>query len=114
MSQENEYNSLKEFLMEYDENDYGIYVRKYMGIEFIYKGNLYRMCIEPFQKEKLPIINKERYTICTYKGIEDNFGSIWCLGWYKDLDDCLDNWYISGVKFRDIISSPETRIYGKD
>ncbi|MGM9946507.1 hypothetical protein [Floccifex sp.] len=120
----NEYNCLDEFVDEYNkgvempwQNSDG--KRRYMGIEFTYKGVYYRMCREPGEDDEMPKLSNGkigRYDVMIchwampdYK--DDNFILI---GWYSDLNDVLENCIIDGRKFKDVIMDDFTKIEGKD
>lgn len=119
----NEYNSLDEFIYEYDSgrasSKSDTEGRKFMGIEFSYKGVYYRVCREPIIDDTTPIEVKEdgRYNItimhCKKFGypIADNFESI---GWYDDIYELLEKCIIDGVKFKEIIMDDSTEILSKD
>ena len=107
---------LDEFINEYD--DYRNPAEgKFMGIEFSYSGNFYRMCREPLDVCKQHILDDgtmlEYDVMLIHNYLEDNFFYTW-LGWYKDLDDVLENCEIDGRKFRDVIMDDKTEILGQD
>lgn len=92
----NMYRNLNEFIREYDDNYYGKFVEKHIGIEFEYRGKFYRMCNEPVACG-LPIKDGVVLNICTYTGPDETYCCQKELGWYKDLNDCLDRWIIDGA-----------------
>lgn len=121
----NEYNSFEDFYYEYaygpafsweDEN----HIRRFMGIEFKYNGRYYRMCREPLTEEEYPVLPDGRIGLydvmemhcakTTYPGC-DYFET---LGWYANLDDLLEQCYLQGKKFREVIMADETEILSQD
>lgn len=120
----NEYNSLDEFIDEYYK---GVEMpwqssdgkRRYMGIEFSYKGVYYRMSREPGEDDemsKLPDGRIGRYDvmICHWAMPEFKDDDFILIGWYSDLNDVLENCIIDGRKFKDVIMDDSTKIEGKD
>lgn len=120
----NEYHSLNQFIYEYESGPAPSlddeHPRKYMGIEFKYHGQYYRMCREPLSDDERPKLSdgrlgfyevslmhceKESYPGCDY------FES---LGWYSDIYDLLENCYIDGHPFKDVIMADETQIMSQD
>ena len=116
----NEYESFEKF---YDEYNYerDIFNEHYTGIEFIYNHKMFRLSRDYDDDEKRvryftwqieldetgedPVIVKENgfpsYVLTRLKI-------------YENLDDALDNWYIDGVKFREVIMDDNTIISSKD
>ncbi len=120
----NEYNNLDEFIDEYYK---GVEMpwqssdgkRRYMGIEFSYKGVYYRMCREPGEDSEMPVLPDGRIgrydvMICHWAMPEYNDDDFILIGWYSDLDDVLENCIIDGRKFKDVIMDDSTKIEGKD
>lgn len=99
------YKNLHEFIKEYDDIDYGKYVEKHIGIEFEYNNKFYRMCNEPIMSA-LPKRNGIILNICTYTGPDEYYCSEKVLGWYEDLNDCLENWIIDGKKLKRLLLIP--------
>jgi hypothetical protein len=122
----NEYNSLEEFIYEYESgrsipSDH-LERRKYMGIEFKYNGVYYRMCREPEPKDEKEIVilpdgRNGKYDVmilhCERTGypLSESFELI---GWYADLEDVLNNCVLQGKKFREVIMDDGTEILGQD
>lgn len=80
---------------------------KYMGLEFLYKGHYYRFCREPnslFHVMEM-VTEKKRYPDC------DSFKDI---GWYRSMDELLENCLINEERFKDVIVSEELRILSRD
>lgn len=80
---------------------------KYMGLEFLYKGHYYRFCKEPnrlFHVMEM-ITDKKSYPDC------DSFRDI---GWYKSMDELIENCSIHTERFKDVIVSRELVILSKD
>jgi len=111
----NEYNNLDEFIYEYDSGrhssneDHG---RKFMGIEFLYKNDYYRMCREPIDDEKngiyqVSIMHCEKFGYPIAEKFE-------IVGSYKDIYDLLNNCIIEKKKFKDIIIDSNTKILSQD
>lgn len=120
----NEYNNLDEFIDEYYK---GVEMpwqssdgkRRYMGIEFSYKGVYYRMCREPGEDSEMSVLPDGRIgrydvMICHWAMPEYNDDDFILIGWYSDLDDVLENCIIDGRKFKDVIMDDSTKIEGKD
>ena len=119
MTRKNEYTSLQEFREEYDGISYKKH-RSFIGIEFTYHDVYYRMCREPLRDEQLPTLpngNKGHYRVVIVHWKNDEWFSDYeyeLIGWYETIDDLLQNCYISGRTFKDVIMSDETEIVGKD
>lgn len=120
----NEYNSLDEFIDEYYK---GVEMpwqssdgkRRYMGIEFSYKGVYYRMCREHDEDDEMPKLPDGRIgrydvMICHWAMLEFKDDDFILIGWYSDLNDVLENCIIDGRKFKDVIMDDSTKIEGKD
>lgn len=120
----NEYNSLDEFIDEYYK---GVEMpwqssdgkRRYMGIEFSYKGVYYRMCREPGEDDEMPKLPDGRIgrydvMICHWAMPEFKDDDFILIGWYSDLNDVLENCIIDGRKFKDVIMDDSIKIEGKD
>ena len=87
----NEYNSLDEFIYEYDSGrrpSTETQGRKFMGIEFLYRGIYYRMCYEPAENEGEP-----RF-------------------YYVYVMHC--EFLIGGIPFKDVIMNDNTEILSQD
>ena len=119
MTRKNEYTSLQEFREEYDGISYKKH-RSFIGIEFTYHDVYYRMCREPLVDEHLPSLpngNKGHYNVVIVHWKNGEWFSDYeyeLIGWYENIDDLLQNCYIDGKKFKDIIMADETEIIGKD
>lgn len=120
----NEYNNLDEFIDEYYKGTEMPWQssdgkRRYMGIEFSYKGVYYRMCREPGEDDEMPRLLDGRIArydvmICHWAMPEFDDDKFVMIGWYSDLNDVLENCIIDGRKFKDVIMDDSTRIEGKD
>ena len=93
--------------------------RRYMGIEFSYKGVYYRMCREPGEDDEMPKLPDGRIgrydvMICHWAMPEFKDDDFILIGWYSDLNDVLENCIIDGRKFKDVIMDDSTKIEGKD
>ena len=78
-----------------------------MGLEFLYKSHYYRFCREPnglFHVMEM-VTQKKRYPDC------DSFKDI---GWYRSMDELLENCLINEERFKDVIVSEELRILSRD
>ena len=119
----NDYNSLEEFIGEYS----GIRNEKYdivYGIDFNFNGKLYRMTMdqmEPdslrkeFEKKLNKKLGKYEVALVDFNASSDfQYGEYQFIGWYSDVYDLLENCYIDGIKFKDVIMSDNTIIEGKD
>lgn len=121
---QNIYNSLDEFIDEYAygksfswQNDDK--KQRFMGIDFSYKGIVYRMCREPGEDNEMPRLNEGkvgRYATYIMHNLMKNEkdDSQILLGWYCNLNDVLENWVIDGRKFKDVIMDENTTIEGQD
>ena len=114
MNKINEYKDLREFVCEYDSgrrSSTETHGRKFMGIEFLYRGVYYRMCREPLEDERgifqvyIMHCNKQVYPIA------DSFEMI---GRYEKFQDLLENFLIDGVPFKEVIVDDKTEILSKD
>lgn len=119
----NDYNSLDEFIGEYC----GIRSEKYdilYGLDFRYNGKLYRMTMdqmEPdnirkiFEKKLNKKLGKYEVALVDPNSISNyQFNEYQFIGWYDDIYDLLENYYIDGIKFKDVIMDNNTIIEGKD
>ncbi len=119
----NEYNSLEDFIGEYS----GIRSEKYdvlYGLDFRYNGKLYRMTMDQMEPELIrkqfeDKLNRKlgKYEVALVDSsikYEFNFAEYNFIGWYDDIYDLLENCFIEGRKFKEIIMSDETIIEGKD
>ena len=119
----NEYKSLDDFIGEYSGNRTDKYDVVY-GIDFKYKDKLYRMTMDQMESNEIRTqfeakLNRKlgKYEVAIvdpslnteFKFAEYNF-----IGWYDNIYDLLENCYIEGKKFKDVIMSDETEIIGKD
>ena len=112
----NEYNSLDEFIYEYDSGrrlSTETQARKFMGIEFLYRGVYYRMCYEPSENEGEPRFYYVYIMHCEEQGYPtaDCFEVI---GRYEKFQDLLENFLIGGVPFKDVIMDDNTEILSQD
>lgn len=119
----NEYENLNQFVYEYayGRNLYSDNGPQYMGIEFRYNGQYYRMCREPLSEDemiKLPNGRLGQYDVllmrCSKHEQYPECEEFVLIGWYSDLDDVLNNCIIDGLPFKEVIISPDTEILGKD
>ena len=121
----NEYNTINEFVYEYCKGrefswENSDLRERYMGIEFCNKGVYYRMCREPYDPERSPILKNGKPGL--YKVMIMHLGqggypvanSYECVGWYDSMDSLLDDCVLQGKTFRDVIMDDETEILGKD
>lgn len=114
----NYYSNLQQFYDEYSDIPIAN-IRKFIGIEFIYKNKYYRMCNEPKGSGVPCDSNGTELSFAVYE--VDWHGNI-CghnftytpLGFYHDLDEVLDNCIIQGRKFKDIIMDDNTEIISQD
>lgn len=121
----NEYNNLEEFIYEYEKGrapSTEHSKRRYMGIEFKYNGEYYRMCREPVKEDDEDAVWLDdgrlgRYDVmlmhCENTGypLAESYDLI---GWYADIYDVLENCIIQGKKFKEVIMDDSTEILGQD
>ncbi len=112
----NEYTGLEEFIYEYDSGrrpSTETQPRKFMGIEFLYRGVYYRMCHEPAENEGAPRFYYVYVMHCELRGYPaaDRFEVI---GHYEKLFDLLNTFQIDGVPFKEVIMDGNTKILSKD
>lgn len=121
----NEYKTIEEFVYEYCKGrefswDNSDLRERYMGIEFCNGGIYYRMCREPYDAERSPILENGKPGL--YKVMIMHLGqggypvadSYECVGWYDSMDSLLDKCIIQGKTFRELIMDDETEILSKD
>ncbi len=119
----NYYNSLEDFIGEYS----GIRSEKYdtvYGIDFTYNGKLYRMTMDQMEPDDVrkkfeDKLNKKlgKYEVALVdpNGSSDfQYHNYQFIGWYDDIYDLLENCYIEGRKFKDVIMDDYTEIEGQD
>lgn len=119
----NDYNSLEEFIGEYS----GIRNEKYdivYGLDFRFNGKLYRMTMDQmetddirneFEKKLNKKVGKYEVALVDSNSHSDfQYGEYQFIGWYDDIYDLLENCYIDGMKFKDVITADDTIIEGKD
>ena len=107
--------------------DNGIRSDKYdivYGIDFRFNGKLYRMTMDQMEPDELRSkfeekLNKKlgKYEVALVEpnGCSDfQFEEYQFIGWYDDIYDLLENCYIDGMKFKDVIMDDNTIIEGKD
>lgn len=112
----NEYNSLDEFIYEYDSgrrSSSETQRRKFMGIEFLYNGVCYRMCREPSEDDDANGIYYVYIMHCEKQGypIAERFEVI---GRYETFQDLLNNFLIDGIPFKAVIMDDNTEILSQD
>ncbi len=125
----NEYDSLKQFIYEYENGRYPsdeTHDRRFMGIEFSHDGVYYRMCREPLPddggSDMQKIYGRDEFQPgyyqvyimhCDTSGYPgaDEFETV---SIFDDIYDLLDNCIIGGKFFRDVIMDDNTEILGKD
>ena len=118
MMRQNEYHRLQEFIEEYDGKEYKAH-QSFSGSEFTYHGVYYRMCREPERESLWPNFSdgtkgRSRVVLVHWKDGWFSDFTYELIGWYRDLDDLLDNCWITGKTFREVIMADETKIIGKD
>ena len=111
----NEYNSLEEFINEYN----GIWNPSeghWLGIDFKYDNMIYRMQTGPMYQQKITILPDGRDAVFgIYKQVDaEKSNHFELLGEYADMNDLLDSSVIGNRKFKDIIMDDATEILGKD
>ncbi len=112
----NEYNSLDEFIYEYDSGrrpSTETQGRKFMGIEFLYRGVYYRMCCEPAENDGEPRFYYVYVMHCESQGYPtaDRFEVI---ARYEKFQDLPEKFLIGGVPFKDVIMDDNTEILSQD
>ena len=110
----NEYTGLEEFIYEYDSGrrpSTETQPRKFMGIEFLYRGVYYRMCCEPAENEGEPRFYQVYVMHCEKYPTAENFELI---GRCEKFDELLNDFQIDGAPFKEVIMNDDTKILGKD
>lgn len=119
----NNYDSLDDFIGEYS----GICTKKherFYGLDFTFHGKLYRMTIdqmepndirEKFEKMLNKKLGKYEVALVDPKGSSElQYHEYQFIGWYFDIYDLLENCYIDGMKFKDVIMDRNTILEGQD
>jgi len=114
----NEYNQLEQFVNEYT----GIWnpsEEHWFGLEFKYKGNIYRLSTGSMFNEQDTILPDGRtavYGIYILKDISayPDMTSCELLGEYADMKDLLSSKVIDGIEFCEVIMDDQTEILAKD
>ena len=115
----NEFNNIQEFIDMYDENS-TVDCEKHIGLEFEYHKQMYRMCREPkivCGKYVLPTLPNGKigryavYKVFNHMQPNQEYETI---GWYTDMDDLLNNCFIEGKPFKEVIMEDDTRMDGMD
>ena len=115
----NEYKDLNEFTLQYC-GFWNPSEGKWLGLEFEYKGKIYRFQTGPmFEKEKPVLPNGKQGEFCVYEMVCKKESYPFCdryelIGWYSDMDDVLENCVIDGEKFKNVIQDDNTRILAQD
>lgn len=106
----NEYNALEYFRLEYSDTEISE-IENHIGIDFNYKGTDYRMCREPGWP-----VGSKCYHVVQIVSAHDKFQYPQPIeiGWYFSIEDVLENCYIEGRQFKEIIMDDNTEILGKD
>ncbi len=113
----NEYNSLEEFTYEYDGKACG--EGHYCGLEFSYKGAIYRLHTFGMLERGTPKLKDGRkglfslYKILrNYPGPNDEDYEL--LGWFADMPDLLKSKVIDNREFREVIMDDSAEMLAKD
>ncbi len=119
----NDYKSINEFIGEYSGERNGKYDIVY-GLDFKFNGKLYRMTMDQMEpddfrqkferKLKRQLGKYEVALVDANINSDFQFNEYHFIGWYDDIYDLLENCYIDGIKFKDVIMNDETIIEGKD
>lgn len=105
----NEYRCLEDFINEYNDK-YERGDEFHIGIEFYYKNQLYRMCLEPGCKKYF--LYKVLGTIEEYYKTGKNMYDV--LGVFDSFESLLEANVIDNKKFKEIIMEDDTIIDSKD
>ncbi len=113
----NEYNSLEDFTYEYDGKACG--EGHYCGLEFSYKGSIYRLHTGAMFEKEEPILEDGRKGVfCLYKILRNYPGAndedYVFLGWYADMSDLLKSKVIDNREFREVIMDDSAEMLAKD
>lgn len=122
----NQYNSLEEFCNEYEPGDWttreinGELVIHWGGLDFRYNHKYYRLSRNPSMSKEFPILSDGRraqFEVMLYHCETYGFPMAdyytW-IGFYADLEDLLENCYIEGRKFKEVIMDDYTILEGQD
>lgn len=119
----NFYTNLDDFIGKYCGYEVKGYERLY-GLDFKYHGKLYRITIEQIEPDDVRIQFESKlgkklgpYEVALIDnslGSEFKFREYNFIGWYDDIYDLLDNCYIEGKKFKEVILSPDFVAEGQD
>ena len=109
----NEYNNLEQFYEEYN-YDRDIFKGHYIGLEFFFRGNYYRLAHDYSNLDNQHEFKYFAYQIIQNKNNAYFDGEYVLLGEFRNLDEMLDDWIIDGICFKELIIMDETKILGKD
>lgn len=119
----NDYKSINEFIGEYSGKRNDKYNKLY-GLDFKFNGKLYRMTMDQMEpddvrqkfesKLKRKLGKYEVALVDTNIDSDFRFNEYHFIGWYDDIYDLLENCFIDGIKFKDVIMNDDTIIEGKD
>lgn len=100
----NEFSSLSQLADEYS-HDSGSVVSQYIGLDFEYKHECFRMCFEPI---------KQYYVYRVRDNGSGKMPTFETLGRYLNFQSLLDAKVIDNRPFSDVILDEKTIILGKD
>lgn len=113
----NEYNSLAEFTNEYI-GEWSPSDGHWLGLDFAYSGKRYRLHTGAMYNAQCTVLPNGKEALFGVYIFNEN-RDIKCreyllIGEYPDMNSLLDNCFIDGKKFREIIMADDTEILGKD
>lgn len=117
------YDSIDEFIQEFKEvPTYRGYDsegnRIYNGLEFLFNGHFYRLTKDQptYETQFLPDGTEAHYFLEEYimNSKTGKFDTERLIDVFSNLDDVLENCIIQGIKFKDLIISPQVSLEGVD
>lgn len=112
----NEYNSIEEFKSQYI-GEWGPSDGHWLGLDFIYNGNIYRFNTGSMYEKSNTILPDGREAIFgLYKKNKKklNGRDYSLLEEFASIDDALQSKCIDGIKFSEVIMADNTELIGQD
>lgn len=84
---------------------------KIKKLVFEYENIFYEIEVNPeIPYYGLLVLDDETYHVVIREGFTPENTAEWDLGWYKDIDDCYNNFKINGIEFKIIITSDKFKL----